>query len=72
VELATQQLTQSRDRFAAGVAGSLEVTQSQESVAAANENYISSLYALDLSQARLALVLGEAEQKIRKFLGASK
>jgi outer membrane protein TolC len=72
VELANQQLTQSRDRFAAGVAGSLEVTQSQESVAAANENYISSLYALDLSQARLALVLGEAEQKIRKFLGASK
>ena len=29
-ELATQQLAQSRDRFSAGVAGSLEVVQSQE------------------------------------------
>jgi outer membrane protein TolC len=72
VELANQQLAQSRDRFAAGVAGSLEVTQSQEAVASANENYIASLYSLDFSQARLALVLGEAETKIRQFLGASK
>lgn len=72
VQLAKEQLTQSRDRFAAGVAGSLEVTQSQEAVATANENYITSLYALDFSQARLALVLGEAETKIKQFLGASK
>lgn len=72
LDLANQQLVQSRDRFAAGVAGSLEITQSQESLANANETYISSLYALDLAQARLAFVIGEAEQKIKQFLGESK
>ena len=72
VQLANQQLAQSRDRFAAGVAGSLEVTQSQESVAAANETYIDSLYALNFTQAKLAFVVGEAEQRIKQFLGESK
>jgi outer membrane protein TolC len=72
VQLANQQLTQSRDRFASGVAGSLEVTQSQEAVAAANETFITSLYALNLTQAKLAFVVGEAEQRIKQFLGESK
>jgi len=72
VELANQQLAQSRDRFAAGVAGSLEVTQSQEAVANANETYIQSLFALNLTQAELAFVVGEAEQKIKQFLGENK
>lgn len=72
VELANQQLVQSRDRFIAGVAGSLEVTQSQEAVAAANETFITSLFALDLSQVKLALVVGQAEQRVKQFLGEHK
>src|SRR5262249_46294473 len=39
-QLAAQELQQSRDRFGAGVASNLEVTQAQESVAAASETYI--------------------------------
>ena len=46
-DLSQQQLTQAQDRFAAGVANGLEVTQAQEAVVTADENYISSLYALN-------------------------
>ena len=54
VTLAGQELEQARDRFAAGVAGNLEVTQAQEAVAIASESYISALYANDLAKATLA------------------
>ena len=43
-DLAAQQLAQSRDRFAAGVANNLEVVQAQEAVTEANEQYIDALY----------------------------
>jgi outer membrane protein TolC len=56
--LATQELEQTRDRFAAGVAGNIEVVQAQEAVATATENYISSLYAHNLAKASLAHAMG--------------
>ncbi len=64
VELAQQQLTQAQDRFAAGVADNLEVTQAQEAVATANENYISSLYAYNAGKATLGRAIGGAEKTI--------
>jgi outer membrane protein TolC len=69
VDLATQQLTQSRDRFSAGVAGSLEVQQSQEALARANDVYISTLYAHNLAKATLARAAGVAEDRVKQFLG---
>src|SRR4029077_1586274 len=39
-DLANQQLTQSRDRFQAGVASNIEVVQAQEAVAVASEQFI--------------------------------
>ena len=71
VDLANQQLTQSRDRFAAGVTNSVEVVQSQETLATANENYISSLYSYNLAKASLARAIGVAEKNARQFLGVS-
>jgi outer membrane protein TolC len=68
-DLAQQQLTQAQDRFAAGVTNGLEVTQAQETVAAADENYISSLYALNLAEAALARGMGTAEKMIKSFFG---
>jgi outer membrane protein TolC len=59
--LARQQLEQSRDRFAAGVADSVEVVQTQEALAAAEENRIASLYAQDAALFSLARALGGAE-----------
>ncbi len=51
VALAQQQLTQSQDRFAAGVTDNLEVVQAQEAVATADEDYISSLYVYNAAKA---------------------
>jgi outer membrane protein TolC len=69
VDLAGQQLQQARDRFSAGVAGNLELTQAQEAVAMASESYISALYAHNLAKAALARSLGIAESAITTYLG---
>jgi outer membrane protein TolC len=61
-------LTQSRDRFAAGVVDNLEVIQAQEALAAANENYISSLYAHNLAKVSLARAIGFAEEGVKQYL----
>lgn len=68
VDLAAEALTQARDRFAAGVADTVEVTQAQESVATANNDYISAVYAHNLAKVALSRAIGEAEQNIRQFL----
>jgi outer membrane protein TolC len=70
VDLANQQLTQARDRFAAGVSGSLEVVQSEQAVADANDNLISALYANNVAKATLARAVGSAERSVKEFLGA--
>jgi outer membrane protein TolC len=72
VTLAGQELQQARDRFAAGVAGNLEVTQAQEAVAAASDTYIAALYAHNLAKAALAHATGTIEQSIATYLGGSK
>lgn len=68
VELAQKQLTQSQDRFAAGVTDNLEVVQAQEAVATANENYISSLYVYNAAKATLGRSIGNAEKTIPSIL----
>ena len=68
-QLAAAQLTQARDRFAAGVTGNIEVVQAQEAVALANQEYISALYLYNVSKAVLARGLGVAEELVRQFLG---
>jgi outer membrane protein TolC len=67
--LAQETLTQARDRFAAGVADTLEVVQAQQAVASAEQDYISSLYAHNLAKASLARAMGQADQNIKQFLG---
>ena len=70
VDLAAQQLTQAQDRFAAGVAGSLDVVESEQAVTEANENLISALYASNVAKATLARATGSAERLVKEFLGA--
>ncbi|MGE5648523.1 MAG: TolC family protein [Acidobacteriota bacterium] len=69
VDLAGQQLKQSQDRFSAGVTNNVEVVQSQEAVATANDNYISALFSYNLAKATLARALGGAETTYLQFLG---
>jgi outer membrane protein TolC len=68
-ELADQQLDQSRDRFAAGVASNVEVIQAQEAVALASEQLIDAVYGLSITKALLARATGSAEDALRKYLG---
>jgi outer membrane protein TolC len=68
-DLAQQQLIQAEDRFAAGVANGLEVVQAQDAIATADENYISSLFSLNVAQASLARAIGTAEKTIKAFFG---
>ena len=68
-EVAEMALTQSRDRFAAGVANNVEVVQAQEAVSRANEQYINALYLYNVGKAVLARDLGDAEQAVRRYLG---
>lgn len=71
-DLASQQLTQARDRFAAGVTNNLEVVQAQEAVALASEQYIQALYGYNVAKALLAYGLGIAEDAARQLLGGAR
>jgi len=67
IDLAEQTLTQSRDRFRAGVTDTVEVVQAQEQVASAHENYISSLYSYNYAKISLARALGQAEEGVKEY-----
>jgi outer membrane protein TolC len=69
VDLANETLGQARDRFAAGVATNVEVIQAQESVVAAREGRIASLYSHNVAKAALARAIGVGEQEFSGFMG---
>ncbi len=69
IQVAEDALAQSRDRFRAGVANSVEVVQAQEAVASSNENYINSTFAYNVAKLTLARSLGIAERAVKEFLG---
>ena len=67
IELADQTLVQSRDRFTAGVTDTVEVVQSQEAVASAHEQYISSLYNYNFAKISAIRALGAGEQGVKEY-----
>jgi len=67
IDLAEETLRQSRDRFTAGVTDTVEVVQSQEAVASAHEQYISSLYSYNFAKISLARALGLAELGVKEY-----
>ncbi len=67
VILASETLTQGRDRFSAGVADNLEVVQAQQSVASAERDLISAQYQNNLARVELARALGLAEEGVRGY-----
>lgn len=68
VRLATQTLRQSRDRFASGVTDNIEVVQAQESLANANDAYITDLYRYNTAKISLARAVGVAESNYALYL----
>jgi outer membrane protein TolC len=67
IDLAEETLAESRDRFSAGVTDTVEVVQSQEAVASAHEQYISSLYSYNFAKISLARALGMAEEGVKEY-----
>lgn len=67
IELADQTLAQSRDRFSAGVTDSVEVVQSQEAVASAHEQFISSLYNYNFAKISLVRALGAGVPGVKEY-----
>jgi len=51
------------------VASNLEITQAQEAVATASEQYIAALYSHNLAKASLARALGIAESAVGAYVG---
>jgi outer membrane protein TolC len=68
VDLANENLSRSQERFAAGVTDSVEVVQAQQSLASANDQYISSLYSHNLAKLELARALGVARTSYAQYL----
>lgn len=69
VDLANENLTRSKDRFTSGVADSVEVVQAEQSLASANDQYITSLYNHNLAKLSLARALGVARTNFDQYLG---
>jgi outer membrane protein TolC len=69
--LAERALTQSRDRYSNGVTNYLEVVQAQETLTAAQENYIQTLYSFNVSKMALARAMGLAERRFSDFFGGN-
>jgi outer membrane protein TolC len=67
INLAEETLAQSRDRFTAGVTDTVEVVQSQQAVASAHEQYISSLYSYNFAKISLARAVGVAEDAVKEY-----
>jgi outer membrane protein TolC len=68
IDLANENLTRSKERFAAGVTDSVEVVQAQQSLSSANDQYIASLYSHNLAKLELARALGVARTNYSQYL----
>ncbi len=67
VQLAAESLSQSRDRFTAGVTNTVEIVQAQQAVAVADENLIGAQFQYNVAKVSLARALGVADQSVRGY-----
>ena len=68
VDLANEALSEAQQRYSAGVSDNLAVSQAEQSVAQANDQYVSSLYRHNIAKLSLARALGTAES-YKSYLG---
>jgi outer membrane protein TolC len=68
-ELAKEALSEAQQRYKAGVSDNLAVSQALESVAQADNQYVSSLYQHNIAKLSLARALGVAESSYKKYVG---
>ena len=68
VDLANEALSEAQQRYANGVSDNLAVSQAEQSVAQANDQYVASLYRHNIAKLSLARALG-ASQNYKNYLG---
>jgi outer membrane protein TolC len=68
VDLAHETLTQSHDRFLAGVTDTVEVVQAEQAVVQADDAYITAVLEHNLAKLSLARAMGDAEQTLPQLL----
>ena len=68
VELANEELKEAQERYANGVSDNLGVSQAQQSVAQANDQFVASLYRHNMAKLSLARALG-AGKSYKTYVG---
>ena len=68
VDLANEALSEAQQRYANGVSDNLAVSQAEQSVAQANDRYVTSLYRHNVAKLSLARALGAGEN-YKNYLG---
>lgn len=68
VDLANEALSEAQQRYQAGVSDNLPVSQAEQSLALANQQYVTSLYRHNIAKLTLARALGAADH-YKSYLG---
>lgn len=69
VDLAKQALSEAQQRYKAGISDNLAVSQAQQAVAQADDQYVASLYRHNIAKLSLARALGVAQTNYKDYLG---
>ena len=69
VDLASEALDEAQQRYKAGVSDNLAVSQAQQAVAQADEQYVDSLYRHNIAKLSLARALGVAQSSYKNYVG---
>ncbi|MBV8114898.1 MAG: TolC family protein, partial [Silvibacterium sp.] len=68
-ELAKEALSEAQQRYKAGVSDNLAVSQALQSMAQADNQYVSSLYQHNIAKLSLARALGVAANSYKTYVG---
>lgn len=69
VDLAKEALSEAQQRYKAGVSDNLAVSQAQQAMAQADQQYVASLYRHNVAKLSLARALGVAQSNYKDYVG---
>ncbi len=69
VDLAKEELSEAQQRYKAGVSDNLAISQAQQAMAQADEQYVASLYRHNVAKLSLARALGVAQSNYKDYVG---
>jgi outer membrane protein TolC len=69
VDLAREALDEAQQRYKAGVSDNLAVSQAQQAMAQADQQYVNSLYRHNIAKLSLARALGAAQSSYKNYVG---